>query len=473
MKRKSPRVPSDGRPLPSDLLDQMSRRTFVKTSSGLLVAAGLGCNPDLNPTIAGVFPTGQLSLTINGLPSGLPDAGAATLTRTDVTGKPPIIVNLPASGSVQTQLFTGSFHVVYTPPSGYQVVGANVFDVVIAANATSSLSVSVIVLVAQGTLRIVVTGLTAAPVDGGTASILRTDVSGQSPIAVPVPKASGQVDTAVAAGAYTVTYTPPIGFTIDPGTSNPQNIAVASGAIAQASYGLSAPAGFATPDILNNASFETGWDGFTDGGSGVPVNMTRATDQAYRGTTSAKYSWVPNLLDAGAAAYYNFNAIPRDEVWTRLYFRLAAGWSLPFVQKFHLFYSASASVDGGWHLNDGSGLWWTVYAESSSVASVIVPRASITSDTWHSIETHYRRNGETLPNAAFWYDGVQVTKPDGPDPAGGGMTWLSGRLYSGPTRRNSYKLGLFKLGGTLNPQSGSGTMWFDRVAASSLGRIGP
>ena len=491
MKRKRPRVSgADSRQVPPDLLDAISRRTFVKTSSGLLVAAGLGCNPDLNSTIAGVFPTGTLSLKVNGLPGGLPDAGTATLTRTDVAGKPPLIVKLPASGSVQTQVVTGSFRAVYTPPSGYQVVGANVFDMVVTADTVSSLSINVIALIAQGTLRIVVTGLTAAPVDGGTASILRTDVTGQSPITVPVPKATGQVDTAVAAGSYTVTYTPPIGFTLNALVSNPQNLTVAAGAIAQTSFGLTAPAGFVAPNILNNASFETGYDGFTDGSRNTPTNPTRDATQAYSGIYALRkvLPVTTGIGDVGSAASFDLTGggltVGYNRLWARFYFYFDA--AIDGILKFQLWFDPPLNIQfAGFYTYQGY-IYWSF--ASGSAGAKLAPIRSLVNG-WHSLEVDNFRVGDTggnvlttgdgEPSAAIWLDGVPLTSANTFGFSGAGPYWKGERVYHG-SRPNSARLGWYELLGLLNggiaaPSNANtvpGDVWVDRVAISSLGRIG-
>jgi hypothetical protein len=62
-----------------------------------------------------------------------------------------------------------------------------------------------------GTLQIQVSGLLAAAPDGGSASVLRTDITGQTPQSVTVPL-SGTVEVSGQPGTYYVTYTPPSGY---------------------------------------------------------------------------------------------------------------------------------------------------------------------------------------------------------------------------------------------------------------------
>src|SRR5690242_1765936 len=58
----------------------------------------------------------------------------------------------------------------------------------------------------------------------------------------------------------------------------------------------------AAPDILDNASFETGFDGLTNGAGGTPEGVTRDDTLAYDGSWSVERSWVPNPNgDVGSA----------------------------------------------------------------------------------------------------------------------------------------------------------------------------
>src|SRR5262245_14764814 len=63
---------------------------------------------------------------------------------------------------------------------------------------------------------------------------------------------------------------------------------------------------FAKPDILDNASFETGWDGFTNGAGGTP-NATRDNTLGYAGSYSMMTSWTPNPnSEGGKQVFYDF-----------------------------------------------------------------------------------------------------------------------------------------------------------------------
>jgi uncharacterized protein YjdB len=240
--------------------------------------------------------------------------------------------------------------------------------------------------------------------------------------------------------------------------------------------------GFATPDVVNDADFEATWDGFTNGSGGDPVAHQGCTigfdaAQQHHGAYSVKYTWSePQSGNTGAPMWKALGS-GYDRLWIRVYFRLASGWSISSVQKWIRFSAPGygANLGGLYLLSDGIG--FNFDQEASAVAAVIIPKASLTTDTWHYIEVDYERNGDALPSAAFWLDGVQLSRPDGPDPVYGGtyLTWSGGRLYPQGSRGSSLQLGTMEMTGTLNANAGSasGTMWLDYVAVSSLGRIGP
>jgi len=255
---------------------------------------------------------------------------------------------------------------------------------------------------------------------------------------------------------------------------------------------------FQTPDILNNASFEESdtpnhWDGFTNNSGGYPpkgsavATLTLDTAQHFDGSQAVNYTWVvnPNANDDGAEMQLNFTS--QDRLWIRFYMRLQSGWKLG-IQKLItgkgtdyatiLLDQDLCSTNDGYkfyHLCTGGVLGTTIYTASQ-----------LTPDTWHYFEIDFWQNGDTgfdgthdLPSAAFWLDGVQKTHADGPDPALGGtvLYWKGNRLYPyypNQNRGSSLKVAQTRWVTTHNsPHSDSGTLWLDRIAMSSLGRIGP
>src|SRR4051794_22891782 len=76
----------------------IGRRSFVKTSGGILIAAGVGAACS-DGGIQGEA-TGTVKVTITGLGTGLVDGGSALVTRTDGTFTP-LTIPLPAPVGAQ------------------------------------------------------------------------------------------------------------------------------------------------------------------------------------------------------------------------------------------------------------------------------------------------------------------------------------------------------------------------------------
>lgn len=449
----------------------ISRRAFVKTSGGIFVAAGLGgaCSGDgwAPPT-----PTGSLRAVVSGLDPSAASGGQVTVTALDVAGFTPITVTLPASGDSGTvpDIPVGNYRLAYTPPSDHALgVGeVNPKDTAVTANAQTTVTWAV--TVAQSTIRVTVTGLAANAASGGSASILRIDISGQSPVILSIPP-GGTADLGVTIGAYSVLYTPPSGYNVNSGVPNPQNLAAISGPVVVATFAVTeSGGGFATPDIVNNASFETDFDGFTDWGSGTPSGVSRDTAQAFAGSFAVKKALpVTSGTDIGSQFVYRTPA--SDRLWGRFYFYLDA--VIDGIVKFQLWFDSGFNTQFG-----GFGLFQNTinfaFGAEGFIGCKLINLSSAI-NAWHSLEVDYWRNGDPsgFPSAAIWYDGVQLTSgvatPNSP------VSWIDGRLNAGK-RSSSNKLGIYEVLGLLNGSPANtipGNVWVDKVALSSVGRIGP
>jgi hypothetical protein len=174
---------------------------------------------------------GTLRLNVTGLSGSAADGGSAQVLRTDISGQSPVTVNIPASGTVDASVQPGTYSITYTAPGGHQLESGQVnprTGVVVAGTTPVSVTFQVQVQAADATLRLNVSGLTGGPPNGGSAQVLRTDISGQSPVTVNIP-ASGTVDTPVQSGTYTITYTAPSGHQLAPGQVNPRTGVVVAG----------------------------------------------------------------------------------------------------------------------------------------------------------------------------------------------------------------------------------------------------
>lgn len=239
---------------------------------------------------------------------------------------------------------------------------------------------------------------------------------------------------------------------------------------------------YQTPDILNNASFETGWDGWTDWSGNVPPqNVSRDTTQAYSGSYSVVRTWTPNpSADTGSQFIYSYTAV--DRLWTRFYFRLTATISTYFKFWRHYDPLFATNLGGLWiGADNNNGIIQAGWdQEDGSILTPIgLTQAQVINGAWHSLEVDYWRNGDPSgwPSMAFWFDNTPQSLPDGTavtfQGSGNSSYWSGGRLYAGQ-RVSSVKLGILEALATLNAgNTTTGQVNIDRVAFSSLGRIGP
>ena len=170
------------------------------------------------------------------------------------------------------------------------------------------------------------------------------------------------------------------------------------------------------PDILNNASFETGFDGFSNWSfNGAPLGATRdSTTPAADGKVSLKHAWTPNPgADAGSKTASRLGG-NYDHVWLRFSMRITA--PITTIMKFARFYDAGFNANfGGLFLGSGDnvltfGTTATRRTARSRPRSASHKRSWI-DGKWHSIEMEYWRNGDPSgnPTAAFWFDGAPVS----------------------------------------------------------------
>ncbi|HEY0810253.1 MAG TPA: hypothetical protein VGD49_08835 [Longimicrobiales bacterium] len=189
----------------------------------------------------GNTPQGTIRVVVSGHAPSLANAGQARYA----SGTIDLVVPIPVAGMLEASVPVGTYHVTYTPPTGYSLSSGQQAqrDIVINAGAMTEVAFALVANPAPtGTVRVTVTGLTGAT-SGGSAAVLRTDITGQNSINVNVPAAGGNVDTQVATGTYRVTYTPPTGFQLATGQTNPQNLTVAQNGTSTASFQVQASGG--------------------------------------------------------------------------------------------------------------------------------------------------------------------------------------------------------------------------------------
>jgi hypothetical protein len=240
---------------------------------------------------------------------------------------------------------------------------------------------------------------------------------------------------------------------------------------------------YATPNLLNNASFESSWDGFTDWSSKTPTGVSIDHTRGFDGGSSILRTWTPNPgSDGGSQLLYNITSAGTDRVWMRIYVRVTAPIASPSVMKFARFYDTGFNTNlGGFGMADGNDIltWGTGFENGSIATEIGLSQSQLIDGNWHSIEVDYWRNGDPsgFPSAAFYFDNVQIGYPDGTPVkyagAGNKSYWKGGRLYAGE-RQNSMKVGYIEMLATLNAgNTTTGQINMDRVAFSNAGRIGP
>ena len=246
-------------------LSRIGRRAFVRFMGLALLAvpALSACSDPVDNERDGV-----VHITINGLQPGADNAGRVIITGEGIEEIDEVI---PAAlTEIEISVEAGTYHVTYEPPSGYAMASIpnneNDFDVTVVAGETTEISRTI--EVATGTLNISVTGLSAGAATGGSASVLRTDLSGQTPVVVPVAT-NGSATTSVVPGTYEVTYTPPAGHTLASGETGVESHTIASGGSATATFAVEVLAATGTLRVQVN-----GLTGSATSGGSVQITRT-------------------------------------------------------------------------------------------------------------------------------------------------------------------------------------------------------
>lgn len=239
------------------------------------------------------------------------------------------------------------------------------------------------------------------------------------------------------------------------------------------------------PDIVDNASFESGWDNFNDGGSQAPQGNARDPSNAFDGSIGVK-----RVLGVGAETggafhypfYFPFQPYPgvtKDRIWTRFYFYIDARFD--GILKLQLFNTDDGEDLGGLFLNAGTIAWLPVeWLYAGGTIYNLVPLDSLLNG-WHSLEVDFWRNGDPsgFSSAAIWLDSTQITRTDGPIAESGSANgyWADNRIQTGirdVAHTGTHGIGDVYWSGIKNAgNTVAANLWTDRVAISSNGPIGP
>jgi hypothetical protein len=276
--------------------------------------------------------------------------------------------------------------------------------------------------------------------------------------------------------------------------------ATSGGQSGMSSVTVSPSGSYATPDILNDASFETDWNGFTNGappnlpspstpdGDGFSVN--RSQDVAYQGSWSAKVTFGPNPDNDHAVQMYYSIPGSLQTVFARMYFYVTALPNTSHHKWWRFERPGFGWAEGGCFLTsaiDGGAVTW-FDPDVSNGGNNDIGTGTVTTNTWHSLEIEYDRSTSAQTYGArvrFWYEGNPIVGANSGAPnytASGGSTAFWGDdngnpangpwLYNG-TAGSNLPIAMMAWDDTYNiGGTNSGAFYYDWIAMSSQ-RIGP
>ncbi len=234
--------------------------------------------------------------------------------------------------------------------------------------------------------------------------------------------------------------------------------------------------GFATPDILDNVSWESGWENWEDFSTNDPApssgNLTvlRSTAQAFSGSTSAHV----HAEQGGqiAAGFVRHLTMPTN-VYFRWYFYTTAHWD-SHRKWFKMYpYPSLNGADGLFEGPNEKPYWAFIDSTPGLVGNYFDDVGIISLNTWHYWEINFDQDVGDLGTSAqvrFWFDGsVVVPTPD----VSSDNTLNGDYLVSGGAPRGD--IGLVSFDDNFNGIGSTSVtldIYYDRFAISTE-RIGP
>jgi hypothetical protein len=189
--------------------------------ASILLVVGVTACAGRSDTTSPLIVSGTLSIQVLGLDSTvIQGAGAVSVVRTDAGHQSVQTHSVPANGVVELSVPVGTYSVSYFPVGGYNVVTVLQVTVAVTNNMTTALTFGL--KLSPGTIDVVADIVNARPDNGGSYSVLRTDVANGFATAVSIPydfvgdEYYAGVD--VPPGTYRVSYKPPDGFVVATGS---------------------------------------------------------------------------------------------------------------------------------------------------------------------------------------------------------------------------------------------------------------
>jgi uncharacterized protein YjdB len=460
---------------------------------------------------------GVASVSTSGLVTALA-TGAATITATSEgqSGSTPITVTVVPVTSVAVSPATASVTVgqilqlTATPKdaSGYPLSG-RVVTWATSTTAVATVSTSGLVTgVAAGTATITATSegqrspatiSVMAPVNNPVAMVTVSPASGSVALGqtlqlVATPRdvngnpLSGRVITWASSNSLLANVT---------GSGQATGVAVGVATVTATSEGQSGSAAltvtaslpFPVPDLLNNATFETGWDGFVSWSYGTPgpatgaFSLSRSQDVAHDGVWSVKSTFGATGVDANVQFAYPFG--DHLDVYARVWFSISGAVPNNHHKWIRFQTAGFNGVQGGLYLASSTGgmTWCDAGTSPNSNVDMDIGVGIPTFNTWHSIEVEYDRTGWNTahgPRVRFWYDGAVTVGPTPPTSVtaywgdNSGVPNATGPwLYIGGPQGSAVPSNILIFDDTYNAgNTAAGTFYYDRVAVSTQ-RIGP
>ena len=281
--------------------------------TGLSVAFGTTATPTF--AVAAASPTdGSVAVTVTGL-TGAAAGGAISARLTDNTGSTFTgVLPVPSSGSSSLTLSglpAGSYNVTYAPSSGFQLATGQTNPQVVAVIAATTVSAGFVaqaIPLADGAVQVTVTGLSGAMAGGSVALRLTNNTGNTFTGNLSVPSGgSSSATVSVPPGDYNVTYTPPTGYQLAPGQTNPHVVLVQTAQTANTSFIAQQIPAAADGSVQVSIS---GLTGAAAGGS-VTARLTNNTGNIFGGTLPAPVSGATTLTLTGMpAGAYNVTYTP-------------------------------------------------------------------------------------------------------------------------------------------------------------------
>ena len=430
------------------------RRThgrLIPTATSLLMAVSLialgwgeACE---QPLAAGS--TASLSVKVTGLGGGISNGGSVSVVPSG--GGPTVTVNLPAGGTASAQgLPVGSYQVTYTPPAGYVLASGvtNPQTVQLAAGQTTTVSFQAVSAGSgTGVITVDVTGLLAGVLNGGSATVTRTDVP-LPPVMVPIPATGSASASGLAAGTYQVLYAPLAGYGLALGDTNPQTVHLATGQTQTATF----PVVVAVAGSFGNIyefGFEDGTIGQFNILPGAPATYQVISSDFLLGSHSILIDYPANQGDEGVGLQYissNFSGQTYNDIWCR--FAMKQLLSVAAQDKKIIRFSGSTPISPTfvWSMiydpsNDYYTSWFETFAGSHGLVPMTNgPKMSQILGQWHWWEVHLALNYNSAPvHVDVFYDRTLIYSQDASAAAG----------YSGTNTQIS-KWNYIEMDGTLN-----------------------